>query len=734
MNYKSVIISALLLAAALTAGAQQPTDTIEHRMLPRVTSKIRLLTRTYGDSIVLRWMAEDYVSYRYLAATGVNVLRVSRDAEGMMQGIDTLAYGLRPLSLQGFSAKYAPDDSVALIPQGVLYGEQENYKQSRPGTMTHNLDLNAEQDIAFAFAMLTAEWRKDLAVDMAVRLTDRHAVPGATYDYYVQPTRWDNGGRLIFEPGVAEGVVNRPFSPEPFNPRVVDSLSTPQTLTIGWWDDRHSSYEIERRLTMTLDGQRLDKPYVSMVEQREGEDYCLLGDSVPRLGLWEYRIMAYDAFGELSEPSPAHEVMVPDREPPVPPVLKRVVLERPDDDPMARVVAHIVWEKPDLEPDLVGYVVNYRDMRSAEAGWQMLNDELIAPTDTIFTTDMTGRRTGMLCISAYDQTGNESRSMVQQINLTDYRAPAMPDSLRAYVLPVTADSIRSGAARTSQVLLSWLQDKADDDISYWDVAVANDSTHPFLTKAQVHEPMYADTLVLDVNQKYIYYRVRAVDYANNFGEWCPWIRVVRPHVTPPTQPHLATSSHTDEAGMHMEWVVGTDADMLYHLLYRRTGKDGAWQLLGRYDADSLRQHDYTIVVDDNPPYEREQRYYYMVESVNSSPYTAQSLAVSWLHRGSHVVDIPLTLQGAWVQHEGLVRLTWSHADVPEKLRGVPFYYCVFRKGPGDKRFRYQYNVTETEYTDRQLRAGATAEYYVVLRFEDGRESRESNVVSVSREK
>ena len=762
MNYKKVIISSLLLTFGLTAGAQQ-TDSIgtnpfstvaQKRMLPLVTSKIRLLTRSYGDSIVLRWAAEDYVSYKYLADFGVNVLRVRHDSPGAAREplrptlptdsvrgllhIDTLAYALKPLTLEQFRAKYAPDDSVAMVPQGLLYGDSENYKPSKEGTMTHNLDLNAEQDIAFGFAMLTAEWRKDLAEDMAVRLTDRSVESGVTYDYYVQPTRWENGRRLIFEPGVVEGVECKPFEPEVFNPRMTDSISTPHTLTIGWWDDRHSSYEIERRQLMTLDGERLDrpwerindKPYVPMVDQPEGESYCLLGDSVPYLGLWEYRIRAYDAFGDLSLPSHGHEVMVPDVEPPVPPVLKRVIVERPDgDDPMARVIAHIFWEKPDLEPDLVGYIVSYRDIRSADAYWRTLNDEMIPPTDTVFTADMTGCRTGMLTVSAYDHSGNEGRSFLQQINLTDYKAPAVPDSVQAVVLPATIDSIRTGAVRHTQVLLTWQQDPADDDIVYWDVAFANDSIHPFLTKAQVYDPMYIDTLRLDVNQKYIYYRVRAVDYSNNFGQWCPWIQVLRPHVTPPTQPHIDKSERSDSTGMHMEWIVGTDADMLYHLLWRRVGEKGSWQVIGRYDADSLQQHNYTIRVDDNPPFQREQRYYYMVESYNTSPYTSRSMAVDFLHQGPKVWTVKIELAGDYMQKEDLTRLVWTTGPLPFD---APYYYCVYRRGSGSKKFRFMVSqpADKQEYTDELLREGEQAEYYVMIQWRDGRQSTASNTVTV----
>jgi len=63
MRYKSIITGLLLMAAAATAQAQvkdstnigNPHTTVgQKRVIPRVTTKIKLLTRTYGDSIVLR--------------------------------------------------------------------------------------------------------------------------------------------------------------------------------------------------------------------------------------------------------------------------------------------------------------------------------------------------------------------------------------------------------------------------------------------------------------------------------------------------------------------------------------------------------------------------------------------------------------------------------------------------------------------------------------------------------
>jgi len=774
MSYKSIIIALALLGAGLTAGAQtgnngsagqNATATNKpHTVRPLVTSKIGLLTRTYGDSIVLRWTAEDYVSWKYLAQTGVNILRVPKATAAVPgassaaavrgasstgspasrprpRGIDTLAYALKPLTLEQFRSRFPESDSLALVPQGVLYGDAENRKSGREGSPGRAMEYNSEQDISFAFAMMVAEWRPDLAEAMAVRFTDRTAQPGMTYDYYVQPTVWDNGGRLLFEPGVAEDVENRPYEPEFYSVQLSDSLSTPGVLTLRWHDALHSSYEAERRFVSDTRGIRYDdapwervnkKPYVSMVEQDDDGDLCMLVDSVPQFGVWEYRLRAYDAFATLTEPSPVHRVVVYDSQPPSPPELKHIVIERPEQDPMAMVKAHVVWTKHDIEPDLAGYCINYSNARLTGGEWRTLNNDMIPPSDTTFTIDATHLTTGLLCISAFDDSGNESRSLVQEIRLQDYNPPAAPDSLRAEIVMPRPDSLAAMNQKYAYAILRW-KPLPDDDINYYDIAFANDTTHQFIIRNEggIRETSFIDSLALNANQKFVYYKVRAIDQSTNIGPWSHWLQVKRPHVTPPTQPHLDKSSHNDTTGMHMEWIVGMDADMDYHVVYRRTGDDGPWEVKGRYDADSLARNDYRIVVDDNPPYDRERRYYYYVESFNASPFASKSLAVSWLHRGPKVWPVSIELAGDYMKKEQHTRLVWQAGKLPFD---APYYWCVYRKGPDDKNFQFVVSLPseQTEYTDELLEPGRQAAYYVMIQWRDGRQSTLSNEVSVRR--
>lgn len=749
MSYKSVIIALALLAAALTAGAQgtgsaaagqqapPAANNRPHRVRPLVTTKIGLLTRAFGDSIVLRWSAEDYVSWKYLAEVGVNILRVPSTltpqggtGSAAPYRIDTLAYALKPLSLDQFRARYPESDTLALVPQGVLYGDAENRKFGREGSMGRTLEYNSEQDIAFAFAMMVAEWRPDLAEAMALRFTDRTAQPGMAYDYYVQPTVWDNGGRLLFEPGVAEDVVNSPYHPESFTVQLTDSLSSPNVLVLRWHDGRHGSYEVERRFVRDMRGIRYDdapwervtqKPYASMVQQPDDEDLCMFVDSVPRIGIYEYRLLAYDAFACLTEPSPAHRAVVRDIEPPTAPILKVIRLDRPEQDPMARVIAHVVWEKPYIEDDLAGYRLYYGAYRrSGGEAWRQMNQDLIPPTDTVLTVDVTGLSTGMMYIAAYDDSGNESRSMVQHIRLDDYEAPPAPAHLKAKV------------EKNGRVTLTW--DEPADDVDYYQVSFANDTTHRWNIRNEsgLRVPRYVDSLALDLNQKYIYYKVRAVDYATNEGEWSRVLQVKRPTRLVPAVAHL-DSAWVDDSGIHMEWIVGADEQMNRHYVYRWQEGDQQRTVIARCDADSVKAAGNIIRIYDAPPYDRKKRYQYAVESFNTSHISSGlSLTYSVKHRPPIMVDCQIDLAGDFMKKQNKSRLAWTLQSL--KASDAPaYYFCIYRMGPGDDIFRNVTTTTKevTEYDDVLLRPGETAQYYVKLRTKDGRESRPSNVVTIT---
>ena len=693
-----------------------------------ITSKIRLLARAYGDSIVLRWAPEDYASWTQLNAVGYDILRHSPDD---YTTLTTVAHALKPMTEQQFQQRYGTKDSLALVAAAALHGKGQmgaNDTQEMPGTLGALVEHSEEQNMLFGYAALVAEWRPDLAEALALRFTDRTAKKGAIYRYIVRPSVWDQDSIIIFEPGIVDSIKNVRFKPEPFTAFVSHEIVDVNTLALSWVEPRFSSYEIERRSKGSKNWTRLnDRPLVPFrneaIAGSAGDTINVVNDIVPQPGVYEYRLQGYDAFGDLSAPSEVKVVEMPDIEAPLAPVIKGIYIQRPNSqDLMADVKALIHFGKDRLEKDFTGYRIFYRSQKVQNGQWQELTRQQLSPRDTLFQADVVGLPTGDITIAAYDTAMNVNYSLVQEIRLSDLKAPNAPRNLRAET-----------DAKKGTITITW-SPSADLDVEHYDLAFANDTTHAFLIKAQLgpKDTVFVDSVALDANQKYIYYKVRATDYSTNIGDYSPWLQVERPHNLPPVPAHLDTAWVTREQ-IHVEWIVATDADMAYHNVLRRRTDQKTWTLLSRQDADSVALQGYRIRIDDQPEPSRQHRYEYVVESWNTSKLSSDPTpAYSALISESWVLQATLKLAGDYFVKDDRTRLAWS---IEGKLpTNTNCYLCVFRKGAGDNDFQYMLSlpITDVEYSDQLLESGEEAEYYMIIQTEDGRSSKPSNTVKVKR--
>ena len=708
---------------ALDTNGFVPPSSGQSASLRLVTSKIRLLARAYGDSIVLRWAPEDYASWTQLNSMGYDIIR---HAPGDYSHFDTLAHRLKPWTEQQFQQRYGTSDSLALIAAAALHGKGQMGvydTQEMPGTMGAAIEHSEEQNMLFGYAALVAEWRPDLANALAMRFTDKTAKKGQEYRYIIRPSVWDMDSTIIFEPGIVDSIKNERYKPEPFTAQLKDDITDINTVTMRWNELRFSSYELDRRRKGDKSWQRLnERPFVPFHKDdfNDNDSACMFSDIVPEPGLYEYRLMGHDAFGDLSAPSSVKLVEVPDIDPPFAPVIHSFYILRPNDqDLMADVSAIVHFSKATHEKDFVGYRIYYRSGKVQQGQWQQVTKELLAPTDTLFKFDVTGLPTGQVTVAAYDTAQNVNYSIPMEIRLADLKAPAAPRNLRAET-----------DAQKGTITIKW--SPSDDlDVMHYDLAFANDTTHAFLIKAQLgpKDTVYVDTVALDANQKYVYYKVRATDYSTNIGEYSPWLQVERPHNLPPTTAHLDTAWVTREQ-IHVEWLVATDADMAYHNVLRRRTDEKTWTLLSRQDADSVAQAGYRIRIDDQPEPSRQYRYEYIVESWNTSKLSCSTPAYSALLSESWVLQATLKLAGDYFAKDDRTRLAWS---IEGKLpTNTNCYLCVFRKGAGDSEFQYMLSlpITDVEYSDQLLESGETAEYYMIIQTEDGRSSKPSNTVKV----
>lgn len=712
-NEPTVVMDEETMSGISQMGDSIILDDEEHGL---VRSQMHLMARAYGDSIVLRWAPEDYVSWKYLNRFGYDLYRVGNSEE-----IDTLARGLKPLSKDDMLSKYAREDSLAAMAAELTWGNgRMKYNQTRnlPGSIGALVEMSEEQNMIFGFAVLISEWRPDLANDMAMRWVDRDVKKGEHYEYVLRPTVWDEDSTIIFQPGILD-LENTGYKPQPFDIEITDSLTSTYGLTLEWPLENYSSFEIERRDSIHGWRRLNSRPYVPFLKDGLDQTTALFGDAVPMTGTYEYRIFAHDAFGDLTAPSPVHKVKITDTDPPIPPMLKYIVIDRPEQDPSAKVMAHIFWTKDSLEEDFIGYMPLYYNERVTGKEWKPLLNQPLARTDTTCVVDVTGLSTGMLVIAAYDRAGNMSASMPQQLRVEDMKAPEPPKNFRAEVHD------------DGTVELAWTA--PSDDVAYYQIAFANDTTHMFmiLNEGGIVDTTYVDTLALDVNQKYIYYKVRATDYSTNEGEWTEALQVERPSLVPPSVAHLDSIWH-DADGINMRWIAGREATMSHHLVYRQLKGDTKWEVIARCDADSVKAAGDIIDIFDNPPYNRTRRYRYAVESFTTRGLSSgKSLIYTVLHQGSVLLKGEIDLMGRYVEDGKVTRLTW---DVKNADDVTDYYFSVYRKAANDDMFRFVTTVTKDNplYEDALLKPGERAEYYVKMVCKDGRRGTPSNIVTIER--
>lgn len=698
-----------------------PQDTTTADSGDAPIAKIETVARTYGDSITLRWAIGSYPEFLYLARHGVDIIRHTDSSE--QYDLDTIARALKPLSLDDFRRQY-PDqgDSLAYLAMGSLYGEggltpqETDYYSSSPEAL---LEVAEDQKMNLIAAFIAAERRPDLANALALRFTDRNVKRGESYSYFIQPSVPDTTGHIFVENAAIEHLKNEPYKPEPYNVSLKDSLTGHCQSILSWNDDRNGFFEIWRRQAGG-EWQKVNKdPYVPPFDFTMPSQDIIFSDSVPGIGTYEYRVQAHDAFGDLTPMSNTITVRYPDLLPPAGPDITRIVIDRPADDPAAKIFANIYFHKDSIERDFTHYVPLYANARDSLRQWRLLSNQYVAPTDTVMRVDVTHTSTGMITIAAVDTAGNMGYAMPKLLRVADLKPPSPPKNLKA-------DPQLDGT-----ILLTW--DMEDSlDLHYYDILFANSPDHEFTLAnySHVYTRSFMDTVALDANERYIYYYVRGVDWAMNQGEPSDTLRVLRPNASVPSMAHL-DSAWVDDRMIHTRWAGGGDEIIGRYEVYRRNEGARQWQLLRTLDADSVRTLGYVFQIDDDVDPEQGRGYEYAVQTVSLWGLTSGlTPTLTMRPRGNYLLDFPLHLDGTYDASAHATKIAWEAGKAPTS---TPYFFCIWRQGPGDDGFNYVTDAPATEnvYTDYLLEPGQSARYRVSVRFRDGRKGPTSNTITVT---
>lgn len=699
--------------------------------------KVFTNSRGYADRIALRWMPDEYVPFHFGTKFGYMVTRMHYDEKNDSLEIDTLAACLKPLTIEEFIARYPANDSLAAAAVQTVYGQTMgmNQQRSAPGTAGSIVEEYDQQQMLFGYAAIVADIRFDLAEAMGLGFTDRTAKKGEEYNYIVRMLVPDS--LCLTESTAQMGVRMDTYKQPLFSVEMGDSLLNPTTVQLLWPKTLYTAYDVERRemepgskvgddhaaVTPWL---RLNQhPYIPFQVEGDddGENHFTDKDIEP--GVYEYRLTGYDSFGDKTKSSAPHRIKLLDTTPPSAPVLKHIEILRTD----STIHARIDFWKDVIEPDLAGCLVFYNNPKVMGDQWIPVRPigpdgkamAFIPAGETSCTISCRGLETGDIVVAAIDTLGNVAYSGKQQIRIADVKAPDVPTNFR-YTTEIK-DNL-------GLVHLVWTAPE-DADIDYYQINSANDTTHLFMPRAYTHgrnDTLYTDTVALGVNQKYIYYKVCAVDFATHQGEFTEVLQVERPSLVVPMVAHI-DSTWQDKSALNIIWITGSEAQLAYHKVYRRKANEKNWTVLRVCDADSVKMNGNRICLSDRPAPSRD-AYEYAVESFTTSGISSGlSLLYSVRFVGYQNMKCPVRLEGACRENNETI-LAW---DVIGELPNCDdWYYCIYRKGPEDTKFKFLLSAKKDDLTfsDFLLRKGQTAQYYITVMMPGITESQPSNIVTV----
>lgn len=295
--------------------------------------------------------------------------------------------------------------------------------------------------------------------------------------------------------------------------------------------------------------------YTTTGQERPQDKYLMnYTDSVTNYIDYEYRLIAFDAFGDKLEAANVVEAHGVDLTPPDPPVVKQLVYENGN--------ANITWEYPD---NSVTQVMIMRSNNGVNGPFELRNKKKLNGKTTSFSDPIENPEEHYYYIVAVaDSADNMAQTLPQFLHKPDDSPPTPPTDLQAHV-----DS-------TGLVTLMWHHSDAKD-LQGYRVFRSNYKKHEFLqvSEGAVGQNIFYDQLSLQSNDAHAFYFLRAMDKSNNHSVNSDTVMVIRPDTICPSNAILRRATLVENK-INLAWIPSSSDDVVAYIIEADTG-NGWWQ-------------------------------------------------------------------------------------------------------------------------------------------------------------
>lgn len=532
------------------------------------------VNKSYGDSIVLRWIPTNGSIWQTAQNTGYTLKRIM--IIDSVRGIEkTLIKELKPLSHEDILSRYTEKDKYVNAMDLTLYGEKFKYTKNIPTNLLDSIIQGGKQlETRYFIAMISASLSSEAGNVGALRYVDKDVIPGISY-IYILSSKIDNTTEKT--DSAVTYAINVLF-PESL-PTNIMGISNDKKIELQWSRKQlqnFDAYDIERSDDGGKSYNKINKtPFISPhnMEQLNAEEidstslkindllalYNVYIDSIPEnYKDYYYRIRGYDGFGsvgEYSEPVIAHGI---DLTPPKTPEIDSVVC-------ISSNSFKIYWKLNTTDNDFKGYFIT-RSV-NIDGEYVAASDSIIGRENTVFTDKQPFvGLSNFYMVGAVDTAGNVSQSLPRAGVFKDSLPPISPTGLTAQI-----DSL-------GIVTLKWNKNSESDVKGY----ILYFSYDPKGTFTQVNQTVYEDnvyydTISLKIINREVYYKIRALDYNSNQSNFSTIIEAKVPIMFSPT-PAVAKRVYTNDNQIVSEWYASSSDRVIAYKVFRRS-KNNGWELI-----------------------------------------------------------------------------------------------------------------------------------------------------------
>lgn len=647
---------------------------------------ISLLTKAYGDSVVLRFAPSDYAFWERARNSGF-VIKRGKDS----LNLKTIAT-VFPIPFEKIDTSIFSKDSFALMAAGLLYG-----KVDRSNLQGFMQEYRANQQV-LNMSLMVSEFSAQAANILGFRYVDKDVVRGENYYYElsnpVYTSKKYNGTSIVKN-------VFKPIRP----PYQLEISTGDKALTLRWSKDYNNSaftyYMIERSDDNKNFFLLTERPLVFLKSES--------GQAVPEFTYTDsfnlvnntkyyYRLYGGTSFAEFS-PATLIEGTPRDLTPPAPPQLAQVYYN----DTVH--IFNLEWEN-DFENMAADFAYMQVMVSRAESGPYSALSQKLEITDFNYThelgpqvsEDMEGRY--FFRIDCYDESGNMSSSNFETSFVPDYTNPEVPDSLSGFIDTLGFVNIKWPKSRSKDVRGYWLYWANDPDAEFSLVSqnILTDTTYKY----------YIEEKSLTKN---IYYTLRAEDYAYNRSDAAIVLKLRRRDIVPPVAPFIL-NINTDSLRMKINITESASDDVKLYQLFRRNTSttDTSWKMV---DTILLKN----VYIDQSAQLNID--YQYKLRAIDSTGNIGSYSPIKGGIISPNSNDVQIKdFKLAQDKNGNTVLLNWKF-ELPKFLENKNYSFVILRStGQDGVKFYKEFNAESRSYKDENLNNNVLYNYAIRVKIEN----------------